>query len=103
MALARRALTWQAARADGTARDIAAFPVRAVDTNGAGDTHVGSFISAVSRGRDPFEAARYANAAAAIAVTRHGGPTGPTDAEIQEFLSRAGRAASHTRNAKADA
>lgn len=74
--------------ADGTTRDVAAFPVAAVDTNGAGDTHVGAFVSALARGITPFDAARYANAAAAISVTRHGGSSAPTDAEIRTFLSQ---------------
>ncbi|TPM38165.1 PfkB family carbohydrate kinase [Mesorhizobium sp. B2-3-4] len=75
--------------ADGTARAVAGFNVAAVDTNGAGDTHIGAFVSALARGVPPFEAAIYANAAAAISVTRHGGSSAPTDAEIQTFLSQA--------------
>ncbi|TJU93417.1 MAG: ribokinase [Mesorhizobium sp.] len=76
--------------ADGTTRTVAGFKVDAIDTNGAGDTHIGAFVSALSRGAHPFEAARYANAAAAISVTRHGGSSAPNDHEIQEFLSRDG-------------
>ena len=73
---------------DGRVRHVPAFKVAAVDTNGAGDTHIGAFVAALAQGRDPFEAARFANAAAAIAVTRHGGPTGPTKEEVTQFLSR---------------
>ncbi|MBN9220385.1 MAG: ribokinase [Mesorhizobium sp.] len=76
--------------ADGAARTIPGFKVAPVDTNGAGDTHIGAFVSALSHGTQPFEAARYANAAAAISVTRHGGSSAPTDAEIQTFLSQTG-------------
>lgn len=72
--------------ADGAMRSIPGFAVEAVDTNGAGDTHIGAFTSALARGVGPFEAARYANAAAAIAVTRHGGSSAPTHEEIEEFL-----------------
>ncbi|UCI34218.1 PfkB family carbohydrate kinase [Mesorhizobium sp. B4-1-4] len=72
--------------ADGSAQTIPGFKVAVVDTNGAGDTHIGAFVSALSRGVPPFEAARYANAAAAISVTRHGGSSAPTNAEIQTFL-----------------
>jgi sugar/nucleoside kinase (ribokinase family) len=90
--------------ADGTARHVPAFAVVAIDTNGAGDTHVGAFVSALSRGADRFEAIRYANAAAAISVTRHGGSSAPTHAEIEAFLSHTGApAASGTRNEKANA
>lgn len=73
--------------ASSDTRTIPGFEVEAVDTNGAGDTHLGAFVSALSRGVAPFEAARYANAAAALSVTRHGGSSAPTDAEIKTFLS----------------
>ncbi|MBZ9675725.1 PfkB family carbohydrate kinase [Mesorhizobium sp. ES1-1] len=73
--------------ADGTAQAIPGFRVAAIDTNGAGDTHIGAFISALARCAGPFEAARYANAAAAISVTRHGGSSAPTDSEIETFLT----------------
>jgi sugar/nucleoside kinase (ribokinase family) len=73
--------------ADGTAQSVSGFKVEAIDTNGAGDTHIGAFVSALSRGVQPFEAARYANAAAALSVTRHGGSSAPTDREVQSFLN----------------
>ncbi|MBN9550020.1 MAG: ribokinase [Alphaproteobacteria bacterium] len=76
--------------ADGGTRAVPGFKVEAVDTNGAGDTHIGAFVSALSQGKSPCEAARYANAAAALSVTRHGGSSAPTDFEIQEFLTRRG-------------
>ncbi|WP_421912221.1 PfkB family carbohydrate kinase [Mesorhizobium sp.] len=85
--------------AGGTTQTIPGFKVKAVDTNGAGDTHIGAFVSALSHGMQPFEAAKYANAAAALSVTRHGGSSAPTDAEIQTFLSHA--AASGSRNQEA--
>ncbi len=47
---------------------VAGFPAVAVDTNGAGDTHNGVFLAELARGADVMEAARRANAAAAIAV-----------------------------------
>jgi sugar/nucleoside kinase (ribokinase family) len=71
---------------EGISRTIPGFPVTAIDTNGAGDAHIGAFVSALARGEDPFEAARYGNAAAAISVTRRGGSSAPTDAEIRAFL-----------------
>lgn len=75
--------------ADGSAQTIPGFKVDAIDTNGAGDTHIGAFVSALSRGVPALQAARYANAAAALSVTRHGGSSAPTDREIQTFLSHA--------------
>lgn len=68
---------------------VPAFRVDTVDTNGAGDAHDGAFIAALSGGLSPLEALRYANAAAAISTTRHGGPTAPDATEINEFLKRA--------------
>lgn len=87
--------------ADGTAQTVAGFKVDAIDTNGAGDTHIGAFVSALARGVHPFDAARYANAAAAISVTRHGGSSAPTDAEIQTFLSQAAATGAPGRTKKA--
>jgi sugar/nucleoside kinase (ribokinase family) len=43
---------------------------RVVDTNGAGDTHSGSFLAAIAGGKDPGKAVRMANLAAARRVAR---------------------------------
>lgn len=61
-------------------------PVRAVDSNGAGDAHVGAFLTLLARGAEPREAARGANVAASLAVTRHGPATGPTHEELLAVL-----------------
>jgi 2-dehydro-3-deoxygluconokinase len=50
----------------------AAFKVQAVDATGAGDTFAGSFLARHLAGDDPFAAARYANAAAALSTTGYG-------------------------------
>ena len=68
---------------------VPGFAVDAVDLNGAGDTHVGAFVAALSQGADPVAAALRANAAAALAVTRRGPATAPTAAEVDAFLSTA--------------
>lgn len=65
---------------------VPGFPVEAVDSNGAGDAHVGAFLALLSRGLDPLSAARGANAAAAYAVTRRGPATAPGLAELVTFL-----------------
>jgi sugar/nucleoside kinase (ribokinase family) len=67
---------------------VPGIPVTALDTNGAGDAHAGAFLAALARGESPAEAARVANAAAAIAVTRRGPATAPTLAEAQGLLDR---------------
>ena len=75
--------------ADGCTVDgiaVPGFAVDAVDTNGAGDVHTGVFLAGLAGGLDPVAAARRANAAAAIAVSRRG-PTGaPTRAELDAIL-----------------
>jgi len=68
---------------------VPAFRVETIDTNGAGDTHVGAFVAALGKGANPQEDVRYANAAAAISTTRHGGSNPPTEKEVIEFLTRA--------------
>jgi sugar/nucleoside kinase (ribokinase family) len=70
----------------GETRDVPGFAVSAVDSNGAGDCHVGAFAAYLVSGLDPFVAARWANAAAALSVTRHGPATGPTINELQTFM-----------------
>ena len=62
-----------------------AFPVRPVDTNGAGDTHCGVLAAELLRGTPLDVAALRANAAAALSVTRHGPATAPTRSEIDEL------------------
>jgi 2-dehydro-3-deoxygluconokinase len=51
---------------------VGAFRVEAVDATGAGDTFAGSFLARHLAGDDPFAAARYANAAAALSTTGYG-------------------------------
>lgn len=73
---------------DGRAEWVRAFPVEAVDTVGAGDCFNGAFAVALMEGRDPFAAARFASAAAAISVTRRGAQASmPTRAEVDGFLA----------------
>jgi len=66
---------------------VPAFPVEAVDTTGAGDCFNGALAVALARGLKMVEAVQYANAAAALAVTRFGAQASlPTDEEVQKFL-----------------
>ena len=67
---------------------VPGFPVAATDTNGAGDTHTGTFVAALARGIGETEAARLANAAAAWSVTKPGPATAPTATELARFLAR---------------
>jgi sugar/nucleoside kinase (ribokinase family) len=61
-----------------------------VDTTGAGDCHVGAFAAALAAGRSPRQACAWANAAAAIAVSRWGPATGPTYAETASAVAGGG-------------
>lgn len=64
-----------------------AFKVEQVDTLGAGDTWHGAFAFALCDGLSQHDAIRFASAAAAIKVTRIGGPLGaPTKSEVLAFL-----------------
>ena len=72
---------------------VPGFPVRAVDTTGAGDAHTGTLAHGLATGLRPEAAARRANAAAALAVTRPGPATAPTAAELDAFLREASPAA----------
>lgn len=51
---------------------IDGYQVKSIDATGAGDTFDGSFLARVIAGDDPFVAAQYANAAAAISTTGYG-------------------------------
>jgi sugar/nucleoside kinase (ribokinase family) len=66
---------------------IPAPAVTAVDTTGAGDAHSGVFLAALAAGQPPAEAARRANAAAALTVTRSGAAVSPTSDELNQFLA----------------
>ena len=78
------------ATAEDTVR-VAGFKVDAVDTTAAGDTFNGAFATALADGRPAREAARFANAAAALSVTRPGAQSSvPTRREVESFLAEAG-------------
>ena len=66
---------------------VPGFKVQAVDSNGAGDAHAGVFIAGLAKGLKPVEAARRANAAAALAVTRWGPATSPGVTEVDALLA----------------
>lgn len=67
---------------------VPAFPVDAVDTVAAGDTFSGALTVKLAEGASLQEAVRFANAAAALKVTRHGAQPGiPTRAEVEQYLA----------------
>jgi ribokinase len=65
----------------------AAFAVRAVDATAAGDTFNAGLAVALTEGMPVAEALRFANASAAVSVTRMGAQTSaPARAEVDAFL-----------------
>lgn len=65
---------------------IAARPAQAVDTTGAGDTHVAALLARLAVGDTLERAAQLANMAASLSVERLGPATGPTAQELQAAL-----------------
>ena len=66
---------------------VPGFKVEAVDTVAAGDCFNGAFAVGLMHGMDPWEAGRFANAAAAISVTRRGAQASmPTREEVDAFV-----------------
>lgn len=64
------------------------FSVQAVDTTAAGDTFNGALAAALAQGVSLSEGAQFANAAAALSVTRRGTIASLPDlSEVQSFLS----------------
>lgn len=66
---------------------VPSFPVRVVDTLGAGDTFHGAMTLGLGEGMDEAAALRFASAAAALKCTRFGGRAGiPSRGETEDFL-----------------
>ena len=67
---------------------IGGLAVETVDTTAAGDTFAGALAARLVEGADLVDASRFANAAAAVAVTRRGAqPSVPTRDEITRMLA----------------
>ena len=67
--------------------NIPGHKVKAIDATGAGDTFDGAFLSEWIRKDDPFSAAEYANAAAALSTTNYGAVDSiPNRDEVKEFF-----------------
>lgn len=73
-------------RADQPRVEIAGWPVTVADTIGAGDTCTGALAAALARGLPLAEAARHANAAAALSVTGRGAIGAMPDRAATEAL-----------------
>lgn len=68
---------------------IKGYQVHAVDTVAAGDCFNAALAKGIIEGRSLLESAAYANAAAAIAVTRHGAIASmPYKDEVEQFMKQ---------------
>ncbi len=73
---------WQ----DGTAKHYASVKVKAVDTNGAGDTFHGAFVAAYCGGKSVEDCCKFASAVAAYKCGFTGARTYPLTLEIANSL-----------------
>ena len=73
---------------NGCLRRFPAFPVKTVDTTGAGDVFHGAFLTAWLEGRGIEESIRFASAVSALKCTRYGGRAGiPGREAVEVFLA----------------
>lgn len=94
-------LTHGAAGASLYTRDghyqVAGYPVKAIDTTGAGDSFVAAILSGILQNRNQLDAKfadiiAYANAVGALTTQKRGAiPALPTHAEVEQFLSTQAR------------
>lgn len=71
----------------GKSKQIASFPVQAIDTTAAGDAFVGALAASLARDQDWETTLRTASAAGALAATKLGAqPSLPTRAELEDFV-----------------
>lgn len=81
---------------------VSGFKVKAIDTVAAGDVFNGALAVALAEGKSLLDATRFANAAAAIAVTRHGAQaSAPARKEIERMLNK-GEASNVSGNGHSD-
>jgi sugar/nucleoside kinase (ribokinase family) len=74
------------------------FPVRAIDTTGAGDSFAAGFVDAYMRGGDLPRCLQTGNACGAMSTLQVGGTTGqPNQAQLTNFLQEQGEASGATK------
>jgi len=84
--LGEKGLIWRRGQESGA---LAAFPINAIDTTGAGDAFHGAFAAAVSAGMNWPEVLRYASAAGSLCCTKIGARSGlPTQEEHRALFEK---------------
>ncbi|CCN84611.1 ribokinase [Vibrio nigripulchritudo SFn27] len=74
---------------NGVGKGISSYRVEAVDTTAAGDTFNGALVTGLLESKPLESAIQFANAAAALSVTRFGAQTSiPTRKEVDDFLAK---------------
>ena len=83
----RGALVAEGAADDPFFHHLEAYKLEAIDATAAGDCFMGAFATCFAEGLTLLEAARFANAAAALSVTKHGAqPSLPHRVDVDEFI-----------------
>jgi len=68
---------------------IQGFKVNVVDTTAAGDTFNGAFVTGLLEKKNNEESIKFAHAAAALSVTKHGAQTSiPTRDDVEQFIKK---------------
>lgn len=87
MAVIKLGKTGALAVKDGVETFVPAYPVKAVDTTGAGDSFNAGFVCGFLQGLEMEDCLRYGNGCGALSVTRLGGNTGfPCRAELEAWI-----------------
>ncbi len=74
---------------EGVRRRVPGFKVKPMDTTAAGDVFNGALAASLAEGKELMLAVRFANAAAALSVTRLGAqPSAPSRRDIERFLNQ---------------
>ena len=83
--LGDKGLIWQRGKQSGS---LAAFPVKAVDTTGAGDAFHGAFTAALAADMEWLDILRYSSAAGALCCTKVGARQGlPFKESVESYFS----------------
>lgn len=68
-------------------RRLPAYRAEEVDPTGAGDVFAAAYLTALSEGNDPYEAARFANAVASFSVEARGLAGIPTRRQVEDRMA----------------